>query len=64
MQPLGSPLFRRFDRGGDPTADRLQGAFVSVVVKKWVAAIGIDATPYSAHSLIIGKRSEMSRGML
>ena len=63
-QPKDSPLFRRFDRGGDPTADRLQGAFVSVVVKKWVAATGIDATPYSAHSLIVGRRGEMARGML
>ncbi|MEP7298354.1 MAG: hypothetical protein ABI702_19390 [Burkholderiales bacterium] len=62
--PADSPLFRRFDRGGDPTADRLQGAFVSVVVKKWVAATGIDATPYSAHSLIVGRRGEMSRGIL
>ena len=62
--PADSPLFRRFDRGGAPTADRLQGAFVSVVVKKWVAATGIDATPYSAHSLIVGRRGEMSRGML
>lgn len=63
-QSAGSPLFRRFDRGGDPTADRLQGAFVSVLVKKWVAATGIDATPYSAHSLIVGRRGEMSKGML
>jgi integrase len=63
-QPADSPLFRRFDRGGDPTADRLQSAFASVVVKKWVAATGIDSTPYSAHSLIVGRRGEMSRGML
>ena len=63
-QPADSALFRRFDRGGDPTSDRLQGAFVSVVVKRWVAATGIDATPYSAHSLIVGRRGEMARGML
>jgi integrase len=57
-------LFVRFDRGGDPTTSRLDSAYVSTIVKKLLAAIGIDATQFSAQSLISGRRSELARGKL
>lgn len=63
-EPPDSPLFRACDRGGDPTRNRLDSAVVSLVVKKWVAAAGIDAKPYSAQSLVTGRRSEFSKGVL
>lgn len=63
-EPPDAPLFRACDRGGDPTRNRLDSAVVSLVVKKWVAAAGIDAKPYSAQSLVTGRRSEFSKGML
>ena len=63
-EPPESPLFRSCDRGGDPTRNRLDSAVVSLVVKKWVAAAGIDAKLYSAQSLVTGRRSEFAKGML
>ena len=63
-EPSESPLFRSCDRGGDPTPNRLDSAVVSLVVKKWVAAAGIDAKPYSAQSLVTGRRSEYAKGTL
>jgi len=63
-EPPGAPLFRACDRGGDPTRNRLDSAVVSLVVKKWVAAAGIDAKLYSAQSLVTGRRSEFAKGML
>ena len=63
-EPPESPLFRSCDRGGDPTRSRLNSADVSLVVKKLVAAAGIDAKPYSSQSLVTGRRSEFSKGVL
>ena len=63
-EPPEAPLFRACDRGGDPTRTRLDSAVVSLIVKKWVAAAGIDAKAYSAQSLVTGRRSEFSKGML
>ena len=63
-EPPDSALFRACDRGGDPTRNRLDSAVVSLVVKKWIAAAGIDAKPYSAQSLVTGRRSEFSKGVL
>ena len=60
----GGPLIRRFDRAGNPTADRLHGAWVSVVVKNRLKAVGIDATDFSALSLRRGRLSEMAKGKL
>lgn len=62
-QPLG-PLFRRFDRGGDPTPTRLDSAWVSVVVKNRLKAIGIDPAPFSAQSLRRGRQMEAAKGVL
>jgi integrase len=60
----GNVLFCRFDRGGDPTTDRLDSAWVSVVVKQRLKAAGIDPKRYSAQSLITGRRSEAAKGTL
>jgi integrase len=61
-QPPG-PLFRRFDRGGDPTLDRLDSAWVSVVVKTRLKAVGIDPKPFSAQSLRRGRLLESAKGL-
>ena len=63
-EPPESPLWRACDRGGDATSNRLDSAVVSLIVKKWVAAAGIDAKSYSAQSLVTGRRSEFARGVL
>ena len=62
-QPPG-PLFRRFDRGGDPTPDRLDSAWVSVVVKHRLRAVGIDPAQFSAQSLRRGRLAEAAKGVL
>lgn len=58
---IEGPVFRRFDVHGKLTANRLQSAFVSHVVKSRLKAIGIDATTYSAHSLRAGLVTEAAR---
>lgn len=58
------PLFRRFDRGGNPTKERLDSAYVGVIVKERLAAVGINPTGYSAHSLRRGRLLEMGKGIL
>jgi integrase len=64
LEPSPGPLFRRFDRGGDPTPHRLDSAFVSVIVKSRLQAVGIDPEPYSAQSLRRGRFAELARGVL
>jgi integrase len=63
-EPPESPLFRSCDRGGDATRNRLEAAVVSLIVKKWVAAAGVDPRPYSAQSLVTGRRGEFAKGVL
>ena len=63
-EPPETSLFRACDRGGDPTRNRLDSAVVSLICKKWIAAAGIDAKSYSAQSLVTGRRSEFSKGVL
>ncbi len=60
----GGPLLRRFDRGGDPTAHRLEAPWISVVVKNRLKTVGIDPTPYSALSLRRGRLAEIAKGVL
>lgn len=60
----GGPLFRRFDRAGDPTAHRLDSAYVSVVLKERLKAVGIEPEHYSAHSLRRGRLLEAAKGVL
>ena len=62
-QPPG-PLFRRFDRGGDPTRARLDAAWVSVIVKNRLKEVGIDPAPFSAQSLRRGRLLEAAKGVL
>ena len=62
-QPPG-PLFRRFDRGGDPTLERLDSAWVSCVVKARLKAVGIDPAMFSAQSLRRGRLAEAAKGVL
>ena len=63
-EPPEAPLFRAGDRGSDLTRNRLDAAVVSLIVKKWIAAAGIDAKPYSAQSLVTGRRNEFAKGVL
>ena len=60
----GGPLFCSFDRAGDPTRHRLHSAWVAVVVKQRLAAVGIDASHFSGLSLRRGRLMEIARGVL
>lgn len=57
------PLFRRADRSGALSEDRLDSSWVSVIVKQMVAAVGLDASKYSGQSLRAGRMAEMARGV-
>jgi hypothetical protein len=57
------PLFRRADRSGALTEDRLDSSWVSAIVKKMITAAGLDASKYSAQSLRAGRIAEMARGV-
>jgi integrase len=48
------PLFRRVDRHGRVSAERLSAEAVCIVVRERVAAAGYDPTEYSGHSLRAG----------
>ena len=48
------PLFRPINRHGQMQPDRLSGFAVSLIVKRCVAAAGLDASKYSGHSLRSG----------
>lgn len=48
------PLFRAVSRHGAVGGEALSGRAVSLVVKRSVASIGLDPSPYSAHSLRAG----------
>ena len=48
------PLFRRVDRHGRVSAERLSAEAVCIVVRERVAAAGYDPTGYSGHSLRSG----------
>lgn len=56
------PLFRRADRSGALTEDRLDSSWVSVIVKQMVAAVGLEPSKHSAQSLRAGRMAEMARG--
>lgn len=60
----GGALFRRCSRSGDPTSDRLHCAWVSVVVKRRLEAVGIDPTHFSALSLRRGRIAELAKGAM
>jgi integrase len=48
------PLFRRVDRHGRVSAERLSAEAVCLIVRERVAAAGYDPTGYSGHSLRAG----------
>ena len=60
----GGPLFRRCNRSGDPTSQRLHSAWVSVVVKSRLETVGIDPTNFSALSLRRGRMAELAKGTM
>ena len=64
LDELGGPLIRRFDRAGNPTSNRLEAAYVGAVVKRRLAAVGIDPAPFSSLSLARGRRAEVAKGLL
>jgi integrase len=48
------PLFRPIDRFGRMASIRLSGAAVGEIVKRYAAAVGLDATEFAGHSLRSG----------
>jgi integrase len=64
LDPQDGPLLRRFSRAGDPTPDRLSAAWINVVLKMRLKAIGVDPTPYSGLSLRRGRIAEIGKGIL
>ncbi|MBX3625047.1 MAG: hypothetical protein KF892_08560 [Rhizobacter sp.] len=58
----GGPLFRRFDRGGNPTTERLDAAWVSVVLKTRLNAVGVESKNFSGQSLRRGRLAELKGG--
>jgi integrase len=64
LEPQDGPLLRRFSRAGDPTQDRLSAAWINVVLKMRLKAVGVDPTPYSGLSLRRGRMAEIGKGVL
>ena len=58
------PLFPRFDRGGAPTSSRLDAAYLNIVLKKRLKAVGIDPARFAAQSLRSGRVAELGKGVL
>jgi integrase len=48
------PVFRPINRHGKMAATRLSGAAVGDIVKKYVEAVGLDASHFAGHSLRSG----------
>jgi integrase len=57
-----TPLFRSFNRAGEPTHNRLAAAMVSVIVKTRLQVVGVDASQFSGESLRRGRLLELPRG--
>lgn len=55
------PVFRPIDRHGRIEGVRLSGEAVALVIRERVAAAGLDATPYSGHSLRAGLATSASQ---
>jgi len=55
------PLFRSVDRHGRMSDARLSGKAVGLVVKRGVAAIGLDPDEFGGHSLRAGLATEAAR---
>jgi integrase len=48
------PLFRPIDRFGNMASARLSAAAVGEIVKRYAAAVGLDAAEFAGHSLRSG----------
>ena len=48
------PLFRPINRHSKMAGTRLSGAAVAEIVKRYVVAVGLDATDFAGHSLRSG----------
>ena len=64
MESKDGPLFRRFDRGGNPTSFALDSAYVNVILKFRLKTVGIDPAKFAAQSLRIGRLDEIGKGTL
>ena len=64
LEPQDVPVLRRFSRAGDPTSDRLSAAWINVVLKQRLKAVGVDPAPYSGLSLRRGRLAEINKGVL
>ena len=62
--PPEALLFASYNRAGEPTSNRLCAAFVSVVVKRALTTVGIDARDFSGESLRRGRLLEAAKGTL
>jgi integrase len=62
--PPEAPLLAAYNRAGEPTSNRLCAAFVSVVVKRALTTVGIDARHFSGESLRRGRVLEAAKGTL
>ncbi len=56
------PVFRPVDRHGRVGSERLSGEAVSLIVKERVAAVGIEPTGFSGHSLRAGFATSAVQG--
>ncbi|MBL0089744.1 MAG: hypothetical protein IPP44_24925 [Ideonella sp.] len=59
-----TPLFRSYNRAGEPTENRLAPAFVSCVVKNRLKIVCIDPKDYSGESLRVGRLLELTKGVM
>jgi integrase len=56
------PLFRPINRHGKMASTRLSGAAVGEIVKRYVTALGLDATKFGGHSLRSGLATSAAAG--
>jgi integrase len=56
------PLFRPINRHGKMASTRLSGAAVGEIVKRYVRALGLDATKFGGHSLRSGLATSAAAG--
>lgn len=64
IEGTAGPLFRRAERGGALSEDRLDPGAVSLLIKRMVAATGTDPKRYSGESPRLGRMAEVMRGRL
>jgi site-specific recombinase XerD len=60
-QLTSGPVFRRVDRYGNVTSQRLSAQSVALIVKRLASAAGLDARQYAGHSLRAGFATHAAR---